>query len=74
MPRKAVVNVESGRSGEARRTVLPAPAPDTAAVTAKEIQDWFDAHRSELRAPERVTLEYVDIDGGALPPPAQALW
>jgi len=50
--------------------LLPAPAADTGAVTAKEIQDWFDAHRSELRAPERVTLEYVDIDGNALPPPA----
>ena len=50
--------------------LLPAPAPDTGAVTAKEIQDWFAAHRSELRAPERVTLEYVDIDGNALPPPA----
>ena len=50
--------------------LLPAPAADTVAVTAKEIQDWFDAHRSELRAPERVTVEYVDIDGGALPPPA----
>ena len=50
--------------------LLPAPAADTGAVTAKEIQDWFDAHRSELRAPERVTLEYVDIDGSALPPPA----
>ena len=50
--------------------LLPAPAADTGAVTAREIQDWFDAHRSELRAPERVTLEYVDIDGNALPPPA----
>ncbi len=50
--------------------LLPAPAPDTAAVAAKDIQDWFDAHRSELRAPERVTLEYVDVDGNALPPPA----
>jgi len=47
--------------------VLPAPAADTAAVSAKEIQDWYDAHRSEYRAPERVTLEYVEIDGSALP-------
>ena len=50
--------------------LLPAPTPDTGAVTAKEIQDWFNAHRSELRAPERVTLEYVDIDGNTLPAPA----
>ena len=49
--------------------LLPAPAVDTAAVTAAEIQAWYDGHRSELRAPERVTLEYVDIDGNALPPP-----
>ncbi|HRO27807.1 MAG TPA: SurA N-terminal domain-containing protein [Luteimonas sp.] len=51
--------------------VLPAPAPDTGAVSAKEIQDWYDAHRGEYRAPERVTLEYVEIDDSALPPVAE---
>src|SRR5690606_21158031 len=40
--------------------VLPAPAPDTGAVSAAEIQAWYDEHRNEYRAPERVTLEYVE--------------
>ncbi|WP_202845641.1 SurA N-terminal domain-containing protein [Luteimonas saliphila] len=47
--------------------VLPAPAPDSGAVSAGEIQAWYDAHIGEYRAPERVTLEYVEIDGNALP-------
>ncbi|MGJ4730670.1 SurA N-terminal domain-containing protein [Luteimonas sp. SDU101] len=49
--------------------VLPAPAPDTGAVAAADIQAWYDAHRDEYRAPEQVTLEYVELDAGALPPP-----
>lgn len=47
--------------------VLPARAPDTGAVSAQDIQAWYEAHRAEYRAPERVTLEYVEIDAGALP-------
>lgn len=47
--------------------VLPAPAADTGPVTAAEIQAWYDAHQAEYRAPERVTLEYVEIDESALP-------
>ncbi|TYT25429.1 peptidylprolyl isomerase [Luteimonas viscosa] len=48
--------------------VLPAPEPDSGAVGASEIQAWYDANRADYRAPERVTLEYVEIDGNALPP------
>jgi peptidyl-prolyl cis-trans isomerase D len=51
--------------------VLPAPAPDTGAVTAAEIQAWYDAHKAEYRAPEQVTLEYVELDASALPPVAE---
>ena len=51
--------------------VLPAPAPDTGAVTGAEIQAWYDAHSGEYRAPERVTLEYVELDSSALPPAAE---
>src|SRR5690554_5125904 len=47
--------------------VLPPPAADTAAVPAAEIQAWYDEHRGEYRAPERVTLEYVELDSSALP-------
>ena len=47
--------------------VLPAPEPDTGAVAAAEIQAWYDAHRDEYRAPEQVTLEYVELDSSSLP-------
>lgn len=52
--------------------VLPPPAADTAPVTDAEIQAWYDAHKGEYRAPETVSIEYVDVDGSALPaaPPA----
>lgn len=52
--------------------VMPAPAPDTGAVGAAEIQRWYDSHAAAYRAPETVTLEYVDIDGSRLPPPPAA--
>ncbi|MGY1519723.1 SurA N-terminal domain-containing protein [Luteimonas sp. A482] len=47
--------------------VLPPPAADTGAVSAVEIQAWYDEHRNEYRAPERVTLEYVELDSNTLP-------
>src|SRR5690606_10656728 len=52
--------------------VMPAPAPDTGAVGAAEVQRWYDSHAAVYRAPETVTLEYVDIDGSRLPPPPAA--
>nr|MDQ2703471.1 SurA N-terminal domain-containing protein [Pseudomonadota bacterium] len=50
--------------------VLPAPAADTAPVTDAEASRWYDAHKAEYRAPETVSIEYVDIDSTALPAPA----
>jgi peptidyl-prolyl cis-trans isomerase D len=52
--------------------VLPPRAPDTGAISAKEIQDWHLMHAADYRAPETVAIEYVEIDGNALPPPAPA--
>ncbi len=52
--------------------VLPAPAQDAAPVTAAEIARWYKDHPENFRAPETVTLEYVDIDGNALPAPPAA--
>lgn len=48
--------------------ILPAREPDTGAVEAEEIQAWYDAHRDEYQVPERVAIEYVVLDAGALPP------
>lgn len=72
-----VTETETGRMlrllGERRDVslvVLPPPEADTAAVTAEEIQAWYQANTSDYRAPEMVTLEYLDLDAGALPAPA----
>jgi peptidyl-prolyl cis-trans isomerase D len=48
---------------------LPAPVADTAPVPAAEIAKWYKEHQEDFRAPEMVTLEYVEIDGNALPVP-----
>ncbi len=54
---------------DASFAILPAPSPDAGAVSAAEIQKWYDAHAGEYMAPETVALEYVDIDGSAIAPP-----
>jgi peptidyl-prolyl cis-trans isomerase D len=59
-----------GEKRDVAFVALPAPTPDTGAVTAAEIQHWYDAHASDYRAPESVQLEYVDIDGSRMQPPA----
>ncbi|HEY5805005.1 MAG TPA: peptidyl-prolyl cis-trans isomerase [Lysobacter sp.] len=51
---------------------LPAPAADTGAVSAAEIQKWYDGHAAQFRAAESVTIEYVEINSATLPAPAPA--
>lgn len=58
-----------GEKRDVAFVTLPAPAPDTAPVGAQDIQRWYDQHAADYRAPETVTIEYVDIDGSTLPPP-----
>ena len=48
---------------------LPAAQPDTAAVTAAEIDAWYRSHIADYRGPETVTLEYVELDASTLPLP-----
>src|SRR5690606_35156171 len=52
--------------------VLPPPAEDTAPVTDAQIRDWYEANKAEYRAPETVSIEYVDVNSAALPEPAAA--
>jgi peptidyl-prolyl cis-trans isomerase D len=61
-----------GEKRDVSFAMMPAPSPDAGVVDAAAIQRWYDAHASEYRAPETVTLEYVDIDGASLQPPAAA--
>ncbi len=52
--------------------VVPPPAEDTAPVADADARKWYDAHKGDYRAPETVTIEYVDVDSAALPAPAVA--
>lgn len=52
---------------DASLLMLPPPAADTAPVSDAEIRNWYDRHAGDYRAPETVTLEYVEIKGADLP-------
>lgn len=43
------------------------PTPDTAPVTDAQAQAWYQAHRSDFRRPEQVSVEYVEVDASRLP-------
>ena len=46
------------------------PAPvDATPVSGAEIQAWYKSHARDYRRPETVRLEYIELDGAALPPP-----
>jgi len=47
--------------------LLPPPAPDTAEVSAADIQKWYDTHTAQFRAPEMVEIEFVEVDATKLP-------
>ena len=52
-----------GQQRDVDVAMLPAPEPDTGAVSAEEIQAWYDANSGDYRAPEEVSIEYVRIQG-----------
>lgn len=41
---------------------------DTAPVSDADIAAWYKSHGSEYRAPETVTLEYIEVEAAKLPP------
>lgn len=53
---------------------VPAPAPDAAAaaVSDAQIKAWYDSHPADFKQGESVTLEYVEVDGNALPAASSA--
>ncbi|BDU17274.1 peptidyl-prolyl cis-trans isomerase [Lysobacter auxotrophicus] len=61
-----------GERRDVSLVLLPPPAPDTAPVSAAEIQQWYDAHAAQFRAPETVEIEFVEVDASKLPPPPAA--
>lgn len=52
--------------------VAPPAAADTTDVSDADVQAWYDAHLADYRAPERVAIEYIELDMAALPAPAEA--
>lgn len=48
---------------------LPAPPADTGPVTAAEMDAWYRANPEDFRAPETVTLEFVELNAATLPAP-----
>lgn len=58
-----------GEKRDVSVVVMPAPAPDVAAVSAEEIKRWYDTHLSAYRAPETVSVEYVELDAATMTPP-----
>lgn len=59
-----------GEKRDVSYAALPALPADTAPVAATEIASWYKAHPEDFRSPEMVSIEYIDIDGAALPLPA----
>ena len=63
-----------GEKRDVTFAMLPPPTNDAAPVSAVEIQKWYDTHAADYRAPETVSLEYVDVNtatmAAAAPAPA----
>jgi peptidyl-prolyl cis-trans isomerase D len=55
---------------DASLLVLPPPAADTAPVSDAEAKSWYDAHAAAYRAPETVSIEYVELNAADLQVPA----
>ncbi|KAF1710436.1 peptidylprolyl isomerase [Pseudoxanthomonas kalamensis DSM 18571] len=58
--------------GETRDVVLglmPPPPADEGEVADADVNAWYDEHTADFMKPETVTLEYIDLDGAALPAP-----
>jgi peptidyl-prolyl cis-trans isomerase D len=49
-----------------RYVKLDKPAPDAAPVTDEEIAAYYKEHTAEFTTPERVSLEYLELDGSKL--------
>lgn len=56
-----------GETRDVTLVALPPPEADDAPVTDAQIKAWYESHLDQFQQPETVMLEYVDIDGSALP-------
>jgi peptidyl-prolyl cis-trans isomerase D len=58
-----------GETRDVSFVAMPPPSPDTAPVTPAQVQAWYTANAGDFRSPETVRLEYVLVDGAAMPEP-----
>ncbi|MBS0193053.1 MAG: SurA N-terminal domain-containing protein [Proteobacteria bacterium] len=58
----------AGQKRDLRYVALPMPA-QAPVLTDAQIDAWYKAHTTDYRTQEQVALEYLEIDGAALPPP-----
>lgn len=56
-----------GETRDVEIAMLPEPPADTAPVTDAQIKQWYDSHGRDFRQAESVKLEYIEINGAALP-------
>lgn len=55
-----------GERRDVEFAILPPPEPDAGDVAEDEIKSWYAANTADFRAPETVTIEYVEIDDSAI--------
>lgn len=55
-----------GETRDVSFAVLAAPAPDAGEVSDADIQGWYDANTAQYRAPETVSIEYIEMDGAQM--------
>jgi peptidyl-prolyl cis-trans isomerase D len=61
-----------GEQRDVSMLMLPAPVVDAAPVTDAQIKQWYDSHAADYRAPETVSIEYVELNSATMPAPAPA--
>lgn len=59
----------SGQKRDLRYVALPVPA-DGPSPSDAQITAWYKAHVKSYQTQEQVALEYLELDGATLPPPA----
>ncbi|QDH70550.1 peptidyl-prolyl cis-trans isomerase [Marilutibacter alkalisoli] len=61
-----------GERRDVHMLFLPLPEQEVEAVGDAEVQAWYQSHIADFRAPETVTLEYVEVDASDVPAPPAA--
>ena len=57
----------SQQTRDVRFLEVPPPEAAPAAPTPAEINAWYAAHPAQYRSPERVAVEYVELDASTMP-------